>query len=210
MITTTLLSLGLFAGADTPVLPPPPALGTNALAASLSGNALIQGEGSDYAAPGFDTSFNYTYVQGAFTFEDFKGFKLEGSYRPAGSQLFYLGRLSLGELEGDIDVTSLSAGLGYIFPVDHDLDLLVTAEAEWLDFESTDELEFRVGAGVRYMATEEIELNGEAHYRSGFEDSEFFGLGRGLYHFNETVAAFGEVEVGDDVTWFGLGARLAL
>ncbi|MHC4378781.1 MAG: hypothetical protein ACYS26_19440 [Planctomycetota bacterium] len=209
MITTTLLSLGLFAGAET--VAPAPIQGTNALAASLSGSLLVQDdEDTSYAAPGFDTSFDYTYVQGGFTFEDLEGFKLEGFYRPEDSRLFYLARLSLGELEGDTDITSLSAGLGYIFPTDNDLDFFVTAEAEWLDIESADELEFRAGGGVRYMADEHIELNGEVHYRSGFEDAELFGLGRGLYHFNETVAAFGEVEVGDDVTWFTLGARLGL
>ncbi|MHC4378782.1 MAG: outer membrane beta-barrel protein [Planctomycetota bacterium] len=213
MLTVALLSAGLLTESPAWLQAPPAAPAPLAASASSS---LVAGLNLD-EAPQIAEPFNYNYVQGGLAFGDGEGFRLEGSYRSAGSQLFYIGHADLLELDGDVDLTAFSAGAGYIFPQDESLEFYATGELQMAEVEasaggfsaSDDEFGLRLAGGARYWVTpSEIELNAELVYTTVF-DGDFSIIGGGLYHFNEQASAFAELELGDDVTNFTLGARWA-
>jgi hypothetical protein len=211
MLTVALLSTALFAESPTwlQAAPQPPA----PLASSTSSGLIA---GLDLSEPPqIAEPFNYSYIQGGLAFGDGDGFRVEGSYRPAGSQLFYLGRVDLLELDGDVDLTSFSGGAGYVFPQDDSLEFYATGELQRAELKasfggasvSDDEFGLRLAGGARYWVTpSEIELNAELAYSTVF-DGDFSIIGGGLYHFNEQASVFAELELGDDFTVFSLGGR---
>ncbi len=157
------------------------------------------------------SEFHYDYVDALFSFGDLTGPLVEGSFY---LQERWLAVAKAGFLsDSDVDLTTVSAGVGYVYPLQRQLDLVGTAELEYGDLEvdgpfgkaTDDEFGFRGRGGARYQLTDEVELFGGLGVRTIF-DNDLRADGGARYRLNERIALMGRLEV-DDNTQVSLGAR---
>jgi hypothetical protein len=160
-----------------------------------------------------DRNFSYNYVEGGLSFGDATGFELGGSTELEGpwigvGRLLYLNDDDSGV---DVDFIGLSAGAGYVHPLQERVDLVATAELEYgkvdVDNQGDDsDLGIRLVGGGRFAATEVVEIFGGISYRSIFDGEVGFLVG-GRYQVNERWSALARLDVEDDYTQFLIGAR---
>ncbi len=143
------------------------------------------------AEPG-QANFNYTYgefdvglvdvdVPGA---DSELGFQLVGSYR-AWRDLFV--KASYQDSGGDADLSLFKIGAGWAVPLQKGLDAYGLFSIARADVGSADDTGWALEGGVRYMANEQIELNGLLEFVD-FEDTEV-GLGLGArYYFDDRLS----------------------
>jgi hypothetical protein len=167
-----------------------------------------------------------------FDFDDFSGIGADGDGFNVGGSVAIADMVHLfaSYTDGDIDIdidnfgfgeisvdyTELSAGIGINYSVSETVDLVgrlsyVDVEAEAFGY-SEDENGYGLGAGVRAMVTPEFELNGGIAYADlgGDYDSDTALLLGAVYNFTEMFAATAGVSFADDVTQYGIGARVYL
>jgi len=192
-LTLPSLSVALLASSLTsPVVEP--------LALSLQSSALD------------DRNFSYNYFEGGLSVGDATGVEAAASVELDGPWIGVARIQYLTDEESgvDVDFVSLSAGAGYVHPLQERLDLVATAELEYgkVDAGNFDDSEvgLRLVGGARFAATEQLEVFGGITYQTIFDNDFGFNVG-GRYQLNEQWSALARVDVLDDYTQFLLGAR---
>jgi hypothetical protein len=160
----------------------------------------------------------YTYIEGGYHYLDLDDIDVDGDGWGIGGSVALTDRVhllagysSLG-LDFGIDVTSLDVGVGANLPLDTSLHLVGEAgytrteiDTRFGDF---DDDGFFGRAGLRWMVTEQVELNGWVTYVN-LDDSGSdtgFSVG-GLFHFTPELALGASVDLGDDATGYSVGLR---
>jgi opacity protein-like surface antigen len=157
-------------------------------------------------------NFNYTYAEFDAVFFELDapgvdseiGFQLLGSAR-VWRDLFV--RASYLDVGGDAETSLVKFGAGWAFPIQERLDGYGLFQIGRVDVHSADDTGWLLEGGVRYAATEQIELNALLEIVD-FEDSEIgLGLG-GRYAFTPQLSAGLNFETIDDFAdIFYLGLR---
>jgi hypothetical protein len=160
-----------------------------------------------------DRNFSYNYIEGGVSVGDATGFELGASFDLEGPWIGVGRFLYLEDDESgvDVDFIGLSAGVGYVHPLQEGVDLVGTAELEYGDvdagsFGDDDDFGVRLLGGARFAATEQLEIFGNIGYRSIFDGEFGFQLG-GRYQVNERWSALARLDVEDDYNQVLLGAR---
>lgn len=172
-----------------------------------------------FAAQQFETktggNFSYDYVEGGISLGEAVGTEIGFSHEVEGPWIA-IGRflyLTDDESGVDVDFFGLSGGVGYVHNLQTGLDLVGRAELEWgyVDAsgngvnESDDEFGARVRGGARFAAMEDLEVFGNAGFRTIF-DSDFVADFGAVYRLESNWSALGRVDIDDD-TQFLLGVR---
>lgn len=138
-------------------------------------------------------NFNYTYGEFdvCFVDPDYAGSDSEIGFQLLGSVRVYRDlfvRASYLDVGGDADLSLFKVGAGWAFPVQKGLDAYGLFQIGRVDVGSADDTGWLLEGGVRYAATEKLELNGLIEVVD-FEDTEL-GLGAGArYSFTSQLSA---------------------
>ena len=149
------------------------------------------------SAEGFDYNY-FSLGYGNVDFDDINvdgnGFGLEGSYALADDWHVFAG-YSDTSLDLNIDATSWNAGIGFNTPISDVVDVVARFSYEYVDFDgpgpgSADDNGFGMLIGLRFAATEELELNAGISYVDLSDSGDDTGFGAGaLYNFTDRFAA---------------------
>ena len=179
---------------------------------AASALTLAQGVESD-GPPG--SSFRYDYVEAALAFGELDGLRLGGSLHIEGSWIALARFEYLTEDEGstDVDLLLLGGGVGYVHPVEQNLDVIGSAEVEVGEAEvdgpnrseDDDDAGLRLRAGARFQATEQLELAGGLSWSTIF-DEDLGADAMALYAFGQDLSGLLGIEFRDD-TFAVLGVR---
>lgn len=164
--------------------------------------------------------FDYNYLSlsyGIIEFDDTSfdgdGFGLGGSYAINEDFHVFAGYQAVG-LDFGIDATSFGAGLGYHTSLTPVVDLVASVSYQYVDFDAPapfsggDDNGFGLDLGLRFAASEELELNAGISYvdLSDSGDDTGFGVG-GLYSFTDAFALGLSAAWSDDATSYALEGR---
>jgi hypothetical protein len=138
---------------------------------------------------------------------DGDGFGVEGSFEISES-FFLFGGYTAAELESTVDVDFLSAGVGWHTPLSEQMDFVAGFSYENVDTDFGDEDGYGVNVGLRYQATDAVELNGGINYIDYGNDGDdtAFGL-RVLVGVTDNIDVGLSGEWGDDVSSYGISGR---
>ena len=174
--------------------------------------------------PSRGNDFSFQYLQVGFEAGDIENprsnvnnFFFDGSWEldehlfVRGGLSYFDGRTRRGRPRLDVDGHRIYGGLGFNTPLEQDLDLvlsgdLVRVRARFEDAGSDSEVGFDLRGGVRYRATERVELSGGA-FHENIDRSELGLYGEAMYQMNAPVKAGARLMLGGDVTTFGLFGR---
>ncbi len=137
--------------------------------------------------------FNYTYAEFdvCWVDPDFANTDTEIGFQLLGSARVYRDlfvRASFLDSGGDADTSLFRIGAGWAFPIRSDLDGYGLLQLGRVDVHDADDTGWLLEGGVRYAATEKIEVNGLIEVVD-FEDTELgFGAG-GRYSFTPQLSA---------------------
>ena len=144
---------------------------------------------------------------------DGDGFGIGGSFEIA-EDWFVRASHGTADFDFGVDLDQTAIGVGYKSAMSPTSDVFATvnyvrAEVSASGFGSVDDDGFGISVGVRAMLTDTFELNGSIGYVDFDEggDDTTFSAG-GLYNFNETFALGVNIDVGDDITGYGIVGRL--
>ncbi len=133
-----------------------------------------------------------------------------------GESFFAFGSYGAGEIDDGFisaDVDSWNAGLGYHMPMSDSVDFVARLSYEYVDisvpgFGSGDDDGFGLGAGIRYAANDEFEIDAGIKYVDMDDGGGDTALSAGfLYNFTENFAVGLAGDWGDDVTAYSIGVR---
>lgn len=143
--------------------------------------------------------FDYTYFSlgyGTIEFDDINvdgdGFGIDGSVAISDSVHLFAGYTAAG-LDFGVDATEFGAGIGYNTSLSNVVDLVARLSYEYVELEgpggSIDDNGIGLGLGIRFAATEQLELNAGIDYvdLSDSGNDTGFGVG-GLYSFTDSFA----------------------
>lgn len=160
----------------------------------------------------------YTYVQGGYQYLDIDDLDIDGDGWFVGGSFGITERLHLLADYSDLgldfgfDVSTLRLGIGGHLPLDQGVHLVgeagyVRAKVDHRFGDFTDDGLF-VSGGVRWMATDRVELNALLNYvdldDSGNDTSVSGGI---LYNLTPELALGANVTLGDDSTGYTVGLR---
>lgn len=145
------------------------------------------------------------------------GFGLSGSLAVAPNWHVFADFAS-SDFDFNVETTQYRVGGGYNYPISDSTDVIarlsyVSVEAEvdtpFGSFDA-DEDGFGLGAGVRGKVADSFELEGAVEYvdLGGDSGGDTAFIAEGRYSFTPTFALGAGIEVGDDVTTYGISARL--
>jgi hypothetical protein len=148
---------------------------------------------------------------------DGDGFSLSGSLAVSPNWHVFADFTS-ADFDFNVETTSYRVGGGYNYPISDTADVIarlsyVNVEAEvetpFGTFDA-DEDGFGVGLGMRGAMTSDFELEGALEYvdLGGDDSGDTSVIGEARYFFTPMFAVGAGVEVGDDVTTYGISARL--
>lgn len=175
--------------------------------------------GLAFATSASAKDFDYDHFQltyGNVEFDDINvdgdGFGLSGSYSLNEEFHVFAGYDAAG-LDFGIDATTLGAGLGWHTTLSPVVDLVASVSYQYVELDapglgSVDDNGLGLGLGLRYAATELLELNaGISHVdlSDGGSDTGF-GVG-GLYSFNDAFALGLGASWADESSSFTLAGR---
>ena len=181
---------------------------TALIAFSASAGAL----GFDYNY--FSVGYQRLNLDDGFIDVDGDGFGVDGSFA-INENFFIFGSYGMGEFEEQgitVDVDTLSAGIGWHTPLTDKVDFVTGLSYEYVDvgasgFGSVDENGYGLGVGLRFQASEAIELNGGINYIDyGDGDDTGFGVGL-LYGVSENVDIGVSADWAEDSSAYGLNGR---
>lgn len=173
------------------------------------------------AGPVFAGDLSYNFIEGRYQKVEFDagsidvdgdGFGIGGSFE-INENVFAVASYSTADFDFGIDLNQLSLGVGYHVDVSPNADFFATlsfvrAEVEASGFGSEDEDGFGAAIGMRGMVSDQVELFGTLSYVDlGDDDGTAIG-GGALYSFTDTFALGANIEFDDDVTTYGISARL--
>ena len=172
-----------------------------------------------FAASASAKEFDYNYFSlsyGNIEFDDVNvdgdGFGLAGSYA-INEDFHVFAAYQAAGLDFGIDATTLGAGIGYHTSLTPVVDLVASVSYQYIDFDApglgdADDNGIGLGVGLRFAASEEIELNAGISYVD-FSDSgndTGFGVG-GLYSFTDAFALGLSADWSDDATSYAIEGR---
>lgn len=161
--------------------------------------------------------YNYFFIgYGNLEFDDIDvdgdGFGIGGSYAISGD-FHVFADYTAADLDFDVDASSWSAGVGYNTSVSPVVDLVASVSYEYVELDapivgSVDDSGLGLGLGMRFAATEVLELNAGISYvdLSDSGDETTFALG-GLYHFTDAFALGLGGSWGDDSSSYSISGR---
>lgn len=148
------------------------------------------------SADGFDYDF-LSLGYGVIEFDDINvdgdGVGIAGSYAINDSFHVFAGYQDAG-LDFGVDVTSISAGIGYHMGLSPTVDLVTSLSYEYVDISASgipgiDDNGVGLGIGLRFAATDKIELNAGISYVDFSDSGDDTGFGAGgLYSFTDAFA----------------------
>ncbi|MGB5335105.1 MAG: outer membrane beta-barrel protein [Woeseiaceae bacterium] len=172
-----------------------------------------------FAASASAKDFDYNFFQlsyGNVEYDDVDvdgdGFGLSGSFA-INEDFHVFGGYQAAGLDFGIDATSLGAGLGWHTTLSPVVDLVASISYQYVEldasgFGSVDDNGLGLGVGLRFAASEALELNAGINYVD-FSDSGSdtgFGVG-GLYSFTDAFALGLSGDWSDDVSSYTLSGR---
>jgi hypothetical protein len=167
--------------------------------------------------------FDYNYLSLGYqrvnlddgTFDvDGDGLGLEGSFE-VGESFFIFGGYGMAEFEEQgitVDVDQATVGLGWHTELSDNVDFVTGLSYEYIDVSAlglgVDDNGIGLGVGLRYAASDNIEINGGVDYvdYSDGGDDTTFGLGF-LYGVTESIDIGLNGEWGDDSSAYGISGR---
>lgn len=163
--------------------------------------------------------FDYDFFQltyGNIEFDDINvdgdGFGLAGSYSINEDFHVFAGYEAAG-LDFGIDATTIGAGLGWHTTLSPVVDLVASVSYQYIELDApgggnADDNGLGLGIGLRYAATELLELNAGISYvdLSDSGNDTGFGIG-GLYSFTDAFALGLSGDWSDDSTSYTLAGR---
>lgn len=167
--------------------------------------------------------FSYNAVNLGYGQMDFDDINADGDAIGAdlsfevGESFFVFAGYGVADLDDDFgvsaDLDTWNAGLGYHMELSPAVDLVTSLSYEYIDisvpgFGSADDNGIGLGLGLRFAASESIELNAGVNYvdYSDSGDDTSFGVGA-LYNFNDTFSAGISGDFGDDINVYTIGGR---
>lgn len=167
------------------------------------------------AAKDFDYNFfqlGYGNVEYDDVNVDGDGFGLSGSYA-INEDFHVFGGYESAGLDFGVDATSFGAGLGWHTMLSPVVDLVASFSYQYVELDapgvgSVDDNGLGLGVGLRFAATDLLELNAGINYVD-FSDSDAdtaFGVG-GLYNFTDAFALGLGASWSDDVSSYTLSGR---
>lgn len=174
-----------------------------------------------FCATAYAEDFSYNSVTASYSQIDFDNFNADGDAlgingsMEVGENFFLFGSYSTGDISDNIvsiDVDTVSAGIGYHMPMSDQVDFVGSLSYEYVDFSaagvSADDNGFGLGAGLRYAANEDFEINGGINYVDYGDGGDDTSFGAGfLYNFAENLSVGVAGEWSDDATGYGIGVR---
>ncbi len=171
------------------------------------------------AAPAMADDLSYNYLEFGYAQIDVDdidvdgdGFAIGGAFE-IGESMFVQAGYGSADLDFDVDLDELFVGLGFHTPIGDNVDFVgtinyVSVEASAFGL-SADDDGFGASVGVRAMVSEAVELAGDINYvdLSDSGDDTSFG-GSAWYYFSPTFAVGLQADFGDDISSYGIGARL--
>ncbi|HLU62633.1 MAG TPA: outer membrane beta-barrel protein [Gammaproteobacteria bacterium] len=158
---------------------------------------------------------DYQYVDLAYVDNelgniDYDGIGLRGSM-PLNQDIYVAAELAVTSgdvpLVGDIDRSDLALGIGYHFPIYRNTDFVAQVDYLNIDLDELgDDDGVRLQAGVRSKVAPELELRGALQYVDVTDSDVGINLGA-QYHFGSQWAAFVELNEGDEMSGYMIGAR---
>ena len=172
-----------------------------------------------FAASASANDFDYNFFQlgyGNVEYDDVNvdgdGFGLSGSFA-INEDFHVFGGYEAAGLDFGVDATSLGAGLGWHTTLSPVVDLVASLSYQYVELDapgvgSFDDNGLGLGVGLRFAASELLELNAGINYVD-FSDSDgdtAFGVG-GLYSFSDAFALGLAGNWSDDVSSYTLSGR---
>lgn len=172
-----------------------------------------------FSTPAAAQGFDYSYLQlsyGNVEFDNINvdggGFGLSGSYAINPHWHAFAGYEGLG-LDFGVDATTLAAGIGYNTELTPAVDLVGRLSYQYIELDSSgsgsvDDNGLGLGVGLRFAATERLELDAGIDYvdfGDGGDDTAFSA--GGLYNFTDAFSVGLGASWGDDVSSYTLGGR---
>ncbi len=169
-----------------------------------------------------DDGPQYTFAEVGYDWIDFDdldadgdGFRINGSI--AATEMVHLfASYQDGEIDAgivDLDLSRMRLGAGVNIELSPTVDLVATAAWVRYDldanaFGSDTEDGYALGVGVRAMVAPQFELNAGVNYEDvSDEDDTSLSVGA-VYSFTDMFAVTAGASFGDNVTEYGIGARL--
>lgn len=163
----------------------------------------------------------YTYGEIGYERLDIDNYSGDGDFGNIGGSfavhdsIYLFASYSDGSIDGspgDIDVSTFEAGVGYHYPFNDTVDLVLNAAYAWakVDFDNfgnEDDDGYALSAGLRAMVTPQLELNGGGSYVDISDDDTAIYLGA-VYSFTDMFAVTTGASFGDNATSYGIGLRL--
>jgi hypothetical protein len=174
-------------------------------------------------SPAFADGLSYNYIelgyQNAELDDDFggtsvdgDGYGIRGSYE-VGESWFIAASYGTLDFDFGVDLDQLAIGGGYHTALSDRTDVFaalsyISAEVSASGFNSLDEDGYGVVVGLRGLVSDKVELRGTIAYSDLGDgvDGTAFGAGA-LYSFTDNFALGLEIEIDEDVTLYGVGAR---
>ena len=164
-------------------------------------------------------TFDYTYVSlGYGTTEldgvdaDGDGFGIDGSVAISDNFHLFAG-YSNSSFDFDVDANTLAAGIGYNTSLTNVVDFVGRVSYQYVELDApglsgVDDNGIGLGVGLRYAASERLELDAGINYvdLSDSGDDTSFGLG-GLYSFTDSFALGLSGDWGDDASTYSAVGR---
>jgi len=171
------------------------------------------------AIPAFAGDLGYTYVEVGYQDIELDDFDVDGDGFGIGGSLaltenwFMVAGYQAADFDFGVDLDQAHLGLGYHLPITDGVDFFGTASYLTADvsadgFDTIDESGFGLTAGVRGMITDQLELVGSLAYADLDDGADGTAIGAGaIYSFNDMFALSFQIELGEDHTAYGVGAR---
>jgi opacity protein-like surface antigen len=176
-----------------------------------------------FSAAGYAQGLSYNHVDIGYSQYDIDDVDVDGNVIGFGlsvelNESFYaFGSYGLGDLDGDFgidaDFDQLSIGIGYHMPLSPQLDLVTGLSYEYAEvsvdgFGSVDDNGFGLSVGLRFAASDALELNGGISYVDFGDGGDDTGFGAGaLYNFSNNFALGLSASWTDDTSSYGIGGR---
>ncbi|MDH3546826.1 MAG: porin family protein [Gammaproteobacteria bacterium] len=167
------------------------------------------------SAEGFD--YNYlTLGYGNIEFDninvDGDGFGIGGSYA-INDRVHVFAGYDTADLDFDVDATTLGLGIGYNTSLSDTVDMIARVSYESVEidvpgFGSADDSGFGLGLGLRFAASEQLELNAGINYVDLGDSGDDTGFeAGGLYSFTDAFALGLSGSWGDNVSAYSVTGR---
>ena len=173
-----------------------------------------------FAVPAMAQGVSYNYIEGSYNeveldasiFDvDGDGFGIGGSFEVA-DQIHLLASYNNADFGSGVDLDETRIGGGFHSALSPNMDFV--ARLSWVRFDasgpggSVDDDGFGATIGLRGMAGSNVELAGFIDYIDIGDADDTSIIGQAWYNFTEQFAVGLNLGLGDDITRYGIGARL--